>query len=312
MKKVLTIAALALFSLNSIEVSAQATADYGSGSGKVGYINQKTNPGEDILVPYGPRSFRFAGDKTLVIDSVGNKIITFTDSGKPADEVSFAAADTRILAEDIAFAPGGGFWIVNGYESCLQKVGPDGRIIDTFSSSEFLQPMKLEIDADGNFIVSDDAAQKILLFSPDQKFLGKIDYEWSGFALAKEKNTFFQVKFDHEKQKSFLVKQKFDGSVAESIMVNLSNHFNVTLHWVSEDDKEFLLTYKQGKEEMPGRFYCAIVDFAGNIKKSGIIAMPVAMNRMIVRNPSGQSFIGSVNYHDAPEGKFSIVPLNIP
>lgn len=313
MKSLLTTFVLAFFICCNM-VFAEVTVKFGTEPGSVGYINQKTNPGEDMPVPIGPLSFRVHADEIWVADSVGNRFLVFSHDGKLLREINYAPASEKVLLEDFVFVIDGvgkidSIWAINGYMSRLINISPQGNKISEITSEKLIQPMKILVDKENNLLVSDDGAQKIHLFNSSGSLKKSFDYEWSGFALTNEKQVFFRLKFDHDQQKTYLVKQSYDGSILGETPLELENHYNPQLWWV--DDSAAVLTYKPA-QDTPGKAILAVISFDGRIKGSDEIAIPVSMTRYLEPGAGNYLWNGQANYWNAPEGALKIIKTPLP
>lgn len=294
---------------------ADVTVEFGSERGRVGYINQKTNPGEEVF-DIGPRSFRVIGNEVWVADTVGNKLIKFDKAGGLIEEFSFAGAEEKLLVEDFApvFAADGSlqyFWLIDAYGSSLLKITPDGKKLDEIKSADLLQPMRIEVDSEQNLYVADDGSQKILIFAPDKSLTAQIEYEWSGLALTSEKGIFYRLKYDAAKQQTSLLKQTTTGQEAQAMPVNLEKHHNPHLWWVDSDKQEFVITYQSEKIEK-GKAILARCAFDSSIKGSIEITLPISMTRFIDHQNFTEIWLGAGNYREAPAGNLNIKVISLP
>ncbi len=294
---------------------AEIALEYGQGSGKVGYINQKNRPGDDVSA-MGPRSFRVVNDEFWVADTVGNKLIKLDKEGRFVSECSFAAKDEKVFVEDFApvFAADGSlqaFWLINGFKPSLLKISPEGSKLDEIESADLLQPMKIAIDSDQNLLVTDDAAQKILIFSPAKTLIARADYEWSGLAVTDEKGAFYRLKFSQENQQTSLLKSTFAGKELAAMKITLEKHHNPHLWWVNNEKQEFFITYMT-QNLAAGKVILARIGFDGSVKGSTQVKIPAIMTRFIEQKGFTEAWTGDADYRQAPDGKLLIKPQALP
>jgi len=311
--KAAALAAMFSMAVVSSLSAADVALEFGKGSGKVGYINQNTNPGEEVY-EIGPRSFRVINNSIWVLDTVGNKLLSLAFDGKLLEEITFGKPDEKILAED--FAPvmtmGGqidSFWVINGYKSTVFKLSKDGSIADELSSDELMQPMRIEIDQELNLCVSDDAAQKIFVFSPAKQLVAQIPYEWSGLFPSSDKGLFC-LKHNAAEKRTELVKMTSSGKETQKMPLMLEKHFNSHLWWVNEKEQEVFLTFASAvsKDRIVTLARCG---FDGSLKGLTTLTIPRNMTRFIDCS-NGEAWIGDADYTEAPSGKLQFKKIVMP
>lgn len=283
--------------------------EYGTESNQVGYINQNTDPGADVPVPHGPKSFRILNDSMWVLDSVGNKLLKVNSQGDVSKEIQYEDKDKKILAQD--FAPvvsddgtAEAFWIINGMNSELFLVSLSGETEQRIRGN-LIQPMRIELDAQNNIIVADDAAKSIVIFSGSGSRLGELDYQWSGFCLADDENTLFKLLYDEESQNSLLTKQNYDGDIVSQAAVELGEHHNPRL-WYTDDNNDLFVLTTETPSTNPGELRVIVFDSEGSVKKNSRFEMPIATNRMLEVDDQKRVWSPDVDYRTAPEGNFSV------
>lgn len=314
MKTVLFVLLVALFSFPAL--ASEISVEFGSGSGKAAYVNQKSNPGEDNVIPIGPLSFRATENQVWVVDTVGNKFLVFSHDGAMQQEISFGNPGEKILCEDFALLFNedksmSAIWIINGYNGRLEKLSPEGKRIAEIAFADFIQPMRLEIDVQGNLLVTDDGAQKIFVFDKQGKNIGGSEYEWSGIATSNEPSSFFALRFDQEKQISFLVKRSFEGKAIEEVALELGRHFNPHLWWLDSESSEMVISYKT-ETDQPGQLNLARVGIDGKVRDVSAIRTPVALTRFIDHQNFQKIWLAEADYGKAPDGKLVIRSLTLP
>lgn len=307
--------ALLMFVLLANSVSAEIFIGFGADAGKVGFINQNSNPGEENPGPIGPLSFRLINDEIWVADTVGNKLLVFSDSGELKREIRYAEAKVRFLLEDFApvFDDSGkvqSLWLINGYAAKLVKISSDGKLLDEISSDELIQPMRIEVDAAMNLVVADDAAQKILIFAKDKTLMGQLGYEWSGFAITAEPRVIFCLKFNSQEQKTYLVKKNYAGKVLGEVALGLGNHFNPYLWAIDNETSEALLAFKPAAP-VAGQINLSICSVDGSVKNTSAVSLPVAMTRYISLADFNSVWLAQADYNLAPAGKLILRTVNL-
>ncbi|MEW6709510.1 MAG: hypothetical protein AB1403_06760 [Candidatus Riflebacteria bacterium] len=306
------LAVLIAFPAHASEISVE----FGSGSGKAAYINQKSNPGEDNVIPIGPLSFRATENQVWIADTVSNKFLVFSQDGTIQKEISFGEPAEKILCEDFALSFNedksvSAIWIINGYNGRLEKLSSEGKRLAEIAFADFIQPMRLEIDSLGNLLVTDDGAQKIFVFDNQGKNIGSSDYEWSGIATSNEASSFFALRFDQEKQISFLVKRSFAGKASEEVALELGRHFNPHLWWLDSESSEMFISYKT-EADQPGQFNLARVGIDGKVRGVSAFKTPVALTRFIDHQNFQKIWLAEADYGKAPEGKLVIRTITLP
>ncbi len=312
LKKLFLVSIMILVS-NSSTLKAEIALQYGSGNGKFAYINAKTNPGEDIPVPIGPQSFRAVENGFWLLDTVGNKLVKVDLKGKLLLEITYAEPEEKILAEDffVVNKKDGSLdsiWIIDGYNIRLLQILPDGKIGKTIESSKMIQPMEIEIDSNGDFMISDYGMQKIFVLSQDGRHVSEIEYQWSGFVPGTQAGTIYRLHFDHQSQQLSLIRQTYDNKVLANIPLNLSEHYNSHIWWVDEDANEILITYKL-KDTEPGKKCFAVVGLDGKIKSQGLFNVSIAPTRKLVRDENGKTWLIDADYGKAPDGFLKIIDM---
>lgn len=299
--------------INSSVLMAGVALNYGTGSGQFGYINAKTNPGEDIPVPIGPQSFRACENGFWVLDTIGNKLVKVDFNGKILREITYAGPKEKILAEDfyVLNKEDGSLdciWIIDGYNIRLLQIMPDGKIGKTIENDKMIQPMEIEIDSNGNFMISDYGMQKIFVLTKDGGHVSEIAYQWSGFVPGTQAGTLYRLEFENQTQQLSLIRQTYDNKILASIPLGLSGHYNSHIWWVDEDTNEMLITYKLKATE-PGKKCFAVVGLDGKIKSQGVFTVPIAPTRKIVRDSKGKTWLIDADYGKAPDGLLKIIDM---
>lgn len=329
-----TLLALLLMLSASASLMADVAVPYGEGAGQADIINYKKYPKCDDPQPTGPLSFRVVGEDTWVADSVRSKLMKFGKDGKfvsefntyPSDDKAFFTETIKdeklgetklpVLLRTIDdFAPVYGedgklaaFWVADSCKNMLTKFAVDGTKLAELKHPDFGQLYRVEVGKGGHIFVADKVARAIFTFDKDGKFLNKVDWEWSGFAVSGADDKLYRLTYDEKTKRNSLVVSTLDGKVLSTTSIQ-PLMFDPRLWWVDEEKAECVITYSQ--PEFKGFFNIVRVYLDGKTLAEGEMPAPIIMNR-IIENRNGEVFIGKCNYFDAPEGQFEVVPFTLP
>lgn len=300
----------------SVTASAQINIEYGEGSGKVGYFNEKNHPGEEEPYPVGPLAFRLDGEHIWVADSIGAKMLKLDRNSKLVAEFAVVASPAECLIEDFALVKDESgvtrsLWLIDGINKKLVHFDADGNRLGEIVNEALLQPFRVETGRTGHIFVADKAAQEIILFDNTGKLVTKTNWEWSGFAVAGENDTLFRLFFEKESQTTMLVVQKFGGEIAGEVALELPEHMNPELWWADEATEECIITYTPATGYV-GKLVVVRVGFDGKVKATGELTPPYVMNRFIDRQADNDVWLGTANFDEAPQGSFKLSPVDLP
>jgi hypothetical protein len=305
-----------LLCLCSVAASAQISVEYGEGTGKVNYFNEKNHPGEEEPYPVGPLAFRLDGEHIWVADSIGAKMLKFDRSSKLVAEFAVVASPAECLIEDFALVKDDtgatkSLWIIDGINKKLVHFDVAGKQLGKIVNEALVQPFRVETGRTGHLFVADKGAQEVMLFDATGKLITRTNWEWSGFAVAGEADTLFRLFFEQESKKLMLVVQKITGEIAGEVELDLPEHMNPELWWADEAAAECVITYTPATG-FDGKFVIVRVGFDGKVKASGEITPPYVMNRFIDRQDADDVWLGVANFGEAPQGSFKVEPFKLP
>jgi len=317
-----------IFMISASALLADVAIPYGEGTGKVDFTNNKKYPKLDDPLPYGPLSFRLVEDKVWVADSIGGKLMQYDNKGKLLSEISVLPEGTKpytideyklpilnILIEDIAPVKGEygdaiAWWVVDSVGNKLLKYSVDGKKLAEVKNNEFVQLYRIEVGRSGHIFVADKAKRAIFVLDSEGKMLNKLNWEWSGMAVAGKDDILYRLMWDNEAHRNVLVSTNTDGKVVFAKMLEVEM-FDPRLWWVDESKGECLITYTP-LEGFKGNLIVVRVGFDGKVKASGELPAPVVMNRIIDHIDYSDVYIGKCNFMNAPEGKFEVIPFKLP
>ncbi len=315
--------------LSTSTLLADVAVPYGEGAGKVDYVNLKRYPNLGDPLPFGPLAFRMIEDKVWVADSVGGKLMQFTDKGKLISEFSILPEGTKpytideyknpslnILIEDIAPVRGDygavtAWWVADSQENKLLKFSPDGKKLAEIKNPDFSQLYRVEVGAGGHVFVADKGSKAIFVYDSEGKLLNKLNWEWSGMAVAGSDEKLYRLIYNGEERKNELVSTNLEGKVIKARTLDVVNMLNPKLWWVDEVNGECVITCTP-ETGFKGTYIIYRIGLDGKIKAQGELKAPFIMNRFIDNVDYGDVFIGKSDYSAAPDGKFEVVPFSMP
>lgn len=304
---------LAVLSLALVPaVAAEAlTIGYGTEKSQVGFTNQISNPNQEDLEPWGPRSFRVHNGEFWVADTVGGRVLHLAADGKLLHEVSVGTPGA--LIEDIALktdAAGAveGVLLIRADTQEVVLLGLDGKLQKTFGGQgaefgKFIQAALVETSASGNVVVADFGRQILCVFAPDGSVLREMPWGWSGFALDQSGNL-ARLQWDEAAKIGHLIIESPDGKSINDIGLQIEEHTNPKLWWVGARG-ESLVTYIPAAG-FKGEYAWAMCDAAGKITSSGRVKPPVVMNRFLAQDSDATWYLGAADYNKAPKGNLTI------
>ncbi|MBF0407328.1 MAG: hypothetical protein HQM10_08240 [Candidatus Riflebacteria bacterium] len=300
-------------------VNADFVASYGSDPGKVAFVNQKSHPGLQIPIPYGPRAFRIIGEDCWIIDSVGGKLLRFNKTSGFVSEHRILDNPEEMIFEDISpiiasDSTISGWWTIDLKSSSLLQLDSSGKIVRRIKSPEFKQPFRVELGQSNEVFLADKGAGTIFqINSTDGSVIKKTKWEWSGFDVGDKTGTLYQIMFSSKEQASILVGTTSQMKQTVRIKLSLPLHYNPELQWVDEDRQECVLTYINHAPGHPNhkRTVAVRVAFDGRIKGSAPINMPNHLNRFLDRG-NGKPYVASANYAESPMGNLCIKRFFLP
>ncbi|HNW35463.1 MAG TPA: hypothetical protein PKM25_11060 [Candidatus Ozemobacteraceae bacterium] len=306
----LCLAVLSFALIPAIDASA-LTIQYGTEKAQVGFMNQTSNPNQEELHPWGPRSFRVHNGEFWVADSVGGRVLHLAADGKLLHEVSVGT--TSALIEDIALktdAAGAveGVFVVRSDTQEVVLLGLDGKRQMTFGSlgdepGKFTQATFVECGKTGHVFVADVARETLDVFNPDGSFLRELHWEWSGFALDPAGNL-ARLKWDGEAKIGHLIIETPDGKQVNDIGLQIEDHTNPKLWWVGSKG-ESLVTYIP-PAGFKGEYSWAICDTFGKPTSSGRVKPPVVMSRFLAQDLDATWYLVAADFNEAPKGNVKI------
>ncbi len=318
-----------VFSFSALASYAQVSLPYGTGAGKVGFINGNNYPGIEEPMPIGPKAFRLADDHIWVVDSTGGKLLKLGKEKGLLGEFSLLASPPVPLPADLAtnspnlevmiedFAPAfdaegrlSSFWFVELMNNRLMNYSPDGKKLAEIKHEKFVQPFRIEVGRNGHIFVADKGTQSIFVFDAEHKLVAETNWEWSGFAVGAE-DKLYRLFYESENNRTYLVLQNLQKTIEKEIELDLPEHMNPELWWVDEAREEIILTFTPAAG-FNGKFVVARLGFDGKIKASGDLTPPLVMNRFIDHQGFDEVWLGAADYEKAPEGSFSVVPTKLP
>ena len=315
--------------LSSAALFADVAVPYGEGAGKVDYINLKCYKELGDPLPFGPLSFRMIEDKVWIADSVGGKLMQFDSKGKFLSEFSVLPEGTKpyridqygcpllnILIEDIAPVRGdygavAAWWVAESQENRLMKFTPDGKKLAEIKNPDFSQLYRVEVGVGGHLFVADKGARAIFVYDSEGKLVNKLNWEWSGMAVAGTDEKLYRLMYMAEEHKNMLVATDLEGKVVKSVLLEVVNMLNPKLWWVDEVKGECVVT-STPQTGFKGIYNIYRIGFDGKIKAQGEFKAPFIMNRFIDNIDYGEVFIGKSDYSAAPDGKLEVVPFTMP
>ncbi|NCB40091.1 MAG: hypothetical protein EOM80_15125 [Erysipelotrichia bacterium] len=321
-----------LFTFSAFSSFAQVVLPYGTGQGKVAFVNGNNYPGIEEPIPLGPKTFRLAGNDIWVADSIGGKLMQFSKEkgliaefsllASPAtvltsvSKVATKAPDLELIIEDMApvYDSEGklvSWWIIDLMQNRLLNYSTDGKKIAELKHEKFVQPFRVEVGTAGHIFVADKGSQAIFVFDSALKLLSQPNWEWSGFAVGSETDTLYRLFYEAESAKTYLVSQNLENVIEKELELDLPEHLNPELWWVNEVDEEFVLTYTPATR-FEGKFIIARIGFDGKVKTSQDLVPPIAMNRFIDHNNFAEIWLGAADYGTAPAGNLTLLPMVLP
>lgn len=330
MKKtfLLFILAFCMFSYRSL---ADVSVSYGQNSDNVDYINSNRFPEIEEPFPLGPFSFRSVGNYIWIADGIGGKLLQYNKNNKFVNSYSICSNGTKPYSIDEYncpvldfriddFAPvfdGNGelvaWWLVDSLQNRLLNLSLANNEIREIKYPQFKQIYSIEVGKNGHLFVTDKVEKCIFILDSDGSFLSKIHWEVSGLAVSssRQNDVLYRLMYIREEHKNMLVCTDISGKVIKTQLLDIENAMNSNLWWVDEEKGECVITYTPIKGE-EGVYKVVRVGLDGKIRGEGQFAMPIAMNRFIDRDEFGNVYIGKCNFHEAPDGKFEIVPYEMP
>lgn len=290
--------------------------EYGSGSAELSYYNYRVNP--QIEGPsLGPMSFRVFHGNLFVADSIGGRIIGFAPGGEKIFELKLPDHPENVLIEDFAVVgmgladPSLSFWVAEGAECTVKRINRAGIELLTLrpeedESENFVQISRLETGPSGNVFVGDLGVGRIFVFSEHGELLRSHNWVGSGFHVDNEDRLSLIGYSDSAGH--FWQLYSASGHLEKLVHLGSPELANPFLHSVVETGPLVSFVPEPG---FRGLLELVFFDFSGGVLVRSRIKPVREMNRFIEASGS-LGWIADGDFSKAPEGSFSVRPLQLP
>jgi hypothetical protein len=289
---------------------------YGKEKGTVAVFNSKTDPKFAEDAPIGPMAFRVLQNQLWLLDSIGGKLIRYSEKGEAIFELKIQGLPENVLLEDFALVKGNSgspetVWVAEAADCAIRKISlANGKELVKIGGSgnvagKFLQISQLETDYNGRLYAGDCGRNVISVFTAYGEPVREIAWQNSGFAIDSA-NALHILEY-RENAGYFHVVYSQAGQPVSSRHVGLEKLQNPRI-WGLSDKGELLVSFIP-EGGFKGRLSLLKINSMGKIIDKTELVPPGNMNRFV--DFSGDSIcFAEADFFAAPEGKFAVKSLN--
>ncbi|HNW36652.1 MAG TPA: hypothetical protein PKM25_17065, partial [Candidatus Ozemobacteraceae bacterium] len=202
-------------------------------------------------------------------------------------------------------------WVADGttQEAVLYSI--DGKKLKSFGGygegpGKFRQIFRIEAGPSGRLYATDKGKQLITVFQPNGQVVREIPWQWSGLCLDSRENL-YHLQWNDKDKRIHLLAEAFDGKPLSDKPLQLPAHTNPEL-WFITPAGEVLVTFTPDGAPID-TLKLARCTLDGKLVAILDIKLPIVMNRYLEPQDATGVWLGQVDYKNAPDGFFRIIPF---